>query len=122
MYAKGYCLMKVRTGLLCLGTMLSGLLLAGCEMPAEATARARQTASAGMAARDVAVSERVMAALRTDAGLKGYEIAVVTTKGDVRLTGQLDRQGQIDRVIAMARGVEGVRSIHDELTLNKPGS
>jgi osmotically-inducible protein OsmY len=113
--------MKVRTGLLSLGVMLPVLLLGGCEMPAEATATAQKTAAAGMAARDVAVTERVKAALAGDAGIKDHEVAVVTTKGDVRLTGMLDSRGQIDHAIALVRGVEGVRSIHDELGVKKSG-
>ncbi|MEW6163550.1 MAG: BON domain-containing protein [Pseudomonadota bacterium] len=112
--------MKIRTGWLLLGAMLSSPLLGGCEMPAEATARARQAAAAGMAGRDAAVTERVEIALRSDAAIQADKIAVLTTKGDVRLTGRFDSQDQIDRVIALVRGVEGVRSIHDELTLSRP--
>lgn len=113
--------MKVRSRLLSLAVALLGLLLGGCEMPAAATAAAQKTAATGMAARDVAVTERVKAALLGDAGLRGHEIAVVTTKGDVRLTGLLDSQGQIGHAIALVRGVEGVRSIHDELGVKKSG-
>jgi osmotically-inducible protein OsmY len=51
--------------------------------------------------------------------LKGADITVVTLKGDVRLTGVLDSQAQIDDAIRIARAAEGANTIHDELTLKK---
>jgi len=47
------------------------------------------------------------------------DITVVTTKGDVRLTGILDSQAQIDEAIRIARAVNGVHAIHHELTIKK---
>lgn len=114
--------MKVRPGLLSLRVMLLGLLLGGCGMPEEGAGVASPSAIAGPAARDAAVTARVKAALLADASIRNFDIAVATAKGDVRLTGLLDGQGQIDHAIALARGVEGVRSIHDELGLKKPAS
>ncbi|WP_396267749.1 BON domain-containing protein [Ideonella sp.] len=68
---------------------------------------------------DDEVTTSVKTALVTDPVLKAYDIAVVTSKGDVRLTGQVDAQSQIDAAMAMVRAVPGVHSIHDELTLKK---
>jgi hyperosmotically inducible protein len=51
--------------------------------------------------------------------LKGADITVVTLKGDVRLTGVLDSQAQIDDAIRISRAAEGAHTIHDELTLKK---
>jgi hyperosmotically inducible protein len=66
---------------------------------------------------DSAVTAKVTTALLGDDLVKHLDIAVLTTKGDVRLTGILDDQSQIDRAHSLARAVEGVHSIHDELTL-----
>lgn len=51
--------------------------------------------------------------------LKGTDITVVTLKGDVRLTGVLDSQAQIDEALRIARAAEGAHTIHDELTVKK---
>ena len=65
------------------------------------------------------MTQHVKTALLQNESLKGFDIAVVTLKGDVRLTGQLENQAQIDQVIKIARASEGAHTIHDELTLKK---
>lgn len=44
-------------------------------------------------------------------------MAVATTKGDVRLTGVVSSQAQIDTAISVVRAAEGARTIHNELTV-----
>lgn len=68
---------------------------------------------------DILVTGRVKTALLDDAMIKSFDISVATKKGDVRLTGFVDNQAQIDRSIAVARAVQGVHSIHDELQIKK---
>lgn len=72
----------------------------------------------GMPADDMDVTKRVKSAIAMDNTLSGFNIVVVTTKGDVRLTGKVDTQLQINQILATARAVEGVTSVHDELKLN----
>ena len=66
---------------------------------------------------DMDVTKKVRAALAKDNALSAFDIAIVTTKGDVRLTGKVDTQLQINQIVAITRGVEGVKTVHDELTL-----
>jgi hyperosmotically inducible protein len=40
-------------------------------------------------------------------------------KGDVRLTGVLETQQQIDEALRLARAAEGAHTIHDELSLKR---
>ena len=68
---------------------------------------------------DVDVTTNVQTALLRDDQLKGVDITVVTLKGDVRLTGVVDSQAQIDRALVVARTADGMHAIHDELTLKK---
>ena len=65
------------------------------------------------------ITEHVKTALQQAESLKGIDITVVTSKGDVRLTGVLDSQAQIDDAIRIARTADGAHTIHDELTLKK---
>jgi len=73
----------------------------------------------GQATDDVIVTSRVKTALLNEPLVKSFDISVTTLKGDVRLTGFVNSQAQIDRSIAVARAVEGVHSIHDELSIKK---
>jgi len=93
--------------------------LGGCSKPAEAPAGSSAPASVAVNVSDSDVSEQVKTALLQSDALKGMDITVVTTKGDVRLTGILDSQAQIDEAIRIARAVNGVHAIHHELTIKR---
>ena len=65
------------------------------------------------------VTTKVKAALLADASVKSLDIAVVTRKGEVQLSGFVDNQGQIDRAIEVVRGIEGVRTVSNEMSIKK---
>ena len=71
----------------------------------------------GTPALDTDVTKRVKSAIAMDNALSGFDIGVVTTKGDVHLTGSVDTQLQINQLVAITRDVEGVKSVKDELKL-----
>lgn len=68
---------------------------------------------------DSIVTARVKAALLADATVKSLDIAVVTRKGEVQLSGFVDNQGQIDHALEVAHGVEGARSVSNEMSVKK---
>lgn len=68
---------------------------------------------------DGIITAKVKAALLADASVKSLDIAAVTRKGEVQLSGFVDNQGQIDRAIEVAHGIEGVRSVSNEMSVKK---
>jgi hyperosmotically inducible protein len=68
---------------------------------------------------DGIITSQVKAALLADVNVKSFDIAVVTRKDEVQLSGFVDNQSQIDRAIEVARGVEGVRSVRNEMSIKK---
>jgi hyperosmotically inducible protein len=68
---------------------------------------------------DGIVTARVKAAFVADASVKSLDIAVATRKGEVQLSGFVDNQGQIDHAIEVARGIEGVRSVSNQMSVKK---
>ena len=96
--------------------IMSGTLLTACNKPPE-TAGMSSTATTEVS--DIELTRRVKTALLTEESVKSFDITVVTAKGDVRLTGILDTQEQIDTAHKLVLAVEGVHSLHDELTLKK---
>lgn len=68
---------------------------------------------------DGIVTAAVKAALLADAYVKSLDIAVKTRRGDVQLSGFVNNQSQIDRAIEVARGVRGVRTVNDEMSVKK---
>lgn len=69
----------------------------------------------GVASDDMDITKRVKSAIVMDNAFSGFNIVVVTTKGDVRLTGKVDNKEQIQQILAIARAVDGVKTVHDEL-------
>ena len=101
---------------------ISALAAAGlgaCGKASEPATASAPAASAAANVSDLDITEHVMTALNQADSLKGADIRVVTTQGDVRLTGALDNQGQIDEALRIARAAEGSHTIHDELTIKK---
>lgn len=105
--------------------------LAGCNKPATTSpapgssatsapaAEANASSASGSNVADGDVTTNVKTALLKDDRLKAFDIGVDTQKGDVRLSGTVDSQAQVDEVIKLARATDGVHSIHDELTVRK---
>lgn len=76
-------------------------------------------ATVGNTIDDSIITAKVKSALLADQSIKSFDIAVATRKGEVQLSGYVNNQGQIDRAINIARGVEGVQSINSEMSIKK---
>lgn len=76
-------------------------------------------ATVGNTVDDGIVTARVKSALLSYPEIKSFDIAVVTRKGEVQLSGFVDNQAQINKAIDLARGVEGVKSINNEMSIKK---
>jgi hyperosmotically inducible periplasmic protein len=88
--------------------------------PATPSAGAASGAAAAVAnVSDVDINEHVKTALLRSEMLKGTDITVLTTQGDVSLTGTLRSQAQVDEAIRIARAAEGIHAVHDHLTVKK---
>jgi len=76
-------------------------------------------ASVGNIVDDGIVTAKVKSALLADPGVKSFDIAIVTRKGEVQLSGFVDSQAQVDRAIDISRAVEGVQSINNQMSIKK---
>jgi hyperosmotically inducible protein len=76
-------------------------------------------ATIGNAVDDGIITTKVRSALLADPGMKSFDIAVVTRKGEVQLSGFVDSQSQIDQAIAISRKVEGVKAVGNEMSIKK---
>jgi hyperosmotically inducible protein len=76
-------------------------------------------ATVGSTIDDSVVTAKVKSALLSDPGVKSSDISVVTRKGEVQLSGYVDNQGQINRAIDVARRVEGVLRVGNEMSIKK---
>ena len=77
------------------------------------------TITVGNTVDDSVVTSRVKTALLGDESTKSRDIAIVTRKGEVQLSGFVDNQQQIDRAIEITRGIEGVSGVSNEMSIKK---
>ena len=116
--------MRVDRKLLVLGVTLAGamsVLIAGCDNRQDKLPAAPARTTVGTEIDDTVVTTKVKSALFADPDIKSFDLNVETRKGAVQLSGFVDNQAQIDRAITTTRGVQGVRSVENSISL-KVGS
>ena len=135
--------MKNVSGIITIALVSSlGLLAAGCDRNKEAeenraeekydnaVAETKQESrdlgdtleqkadQAGQAIDDAAITTSVKARYLADDLLKGHEISVETNHGVVMLTGKVQNDAAKEKATDIARAVDGVVSVNNELTTN----
>ena len=110
-------------------------LFAGCEKQAATTDSATGTtttaapaASAGQIAKqaedrvaDAATTAKVKTALLADPDVKALRIDVDTRDGVVTLSGTVMNASNIERAATIAKGIDGVKSVDNRLTVKASG-
>lgn len=109
--------MRTRFGLLVLLAGVMAVFGAGCNKPQDATGTPPPKTTVGTEIDDTVTTARVKSALVADPDVKGFDFKVETRKGEVQLSGFVDNQTQVDRAIAVTRGVAGVRNIDNKVSL-----
>jgi hyperosmotically inducible periplasmic protein len=93
-------------------------MLSGCNKQQESTV-IQPLSATSHEVKDSEVTQNVKAVLLLDEKVKGLDVAVATLKGDVKLTGIAESQSQIDYVHQIVRSIQGVHTIHDELSVKQ---
>ena len=65
------------------------------------------------------ITSKVKAALLGDPSIKSFDIKVVTRDDEVLLTGFVDNLTQVERAMEVARSIEGVRLVRNEMSIKK---
>lgn len=95
------------------------VLVTACDgTPAQVLAAPPAT-SVGTDIDDTVVTSRVKSALLADPDVKSADLKVETRSGEVMLSGFVGSQSQVDRAIAVARGVEGVKVVSNKTDLKE---
>ena len=77
------------------------------------------TATVGNKVDDGIITGKVKAALLSDSSIQSRDIGVLTRIDEVQLSGFVNDQQQMDKAIAIASGVRGVRSVANEMKIKK---
>ncbi len=92
--------------------------LSACNKTEDSAATAPPT-TVGTQVDDSVLTTKVRAALVQDDQVKSLDVKVTTNKGQVMLSGFADNQAQIDRSVAVAKGIEGVVDVDNKLSLKE---
>jgi osmotically-inducible protein OsmY len=100
--------MNIRTLLVAAIIGTSTIAMAGCTAT-------RTQESAGEYTGDAAITAKVKTAFVTDKTVRATDVNVETFRGTVQLSGFVDSRDQISRATEIARNVEGVKSVKNDL-------
>jgi len=109
-------------GLRIVTTTVAGVMvisMVACSKTVDTTGTPAPTISVGTEIDDSVVTTRVKTALLDHIDIKGFDIQVETRKGEVMLSGFVANQGQIDQALAVTKGIEGVTSVLNKLSLKE---
>jgi hyperosmotically inducible periplasmic protein len=116
--------LSTRSRLMPAMTIASAFALALVVSTASAgTATGEQTKAHEESAQPVSdswITTKVKADLLVTEETKGLDINVTTTNGVVTLSGKLDSQAQVDKAVAVARSIKGVKSVDATTLTVKP--
>ena len=91
------------------------LLLLMLIVSLAACASTSKQESAGEYIHDSVITTKVKSLLAADNFLKSFRISVETYKGVVQMSGFVDSQRAVDKAVQIARSVNGVRSVKNNL-------
>lgn len=112
--------MRTVNGFVIACAVLGAGVVSAADQPAAEERRPEQRAAAddgGMERPDAWITTKVKLALLTDDQVSGMEVNVDTTDGRVTLHGSVDSAAEKTRAEQVARGIEGVRSVRNQLTI-----
>ncbi len=99
-------------------TALAASLLVACNKAPEPTAPTpASSGTVGTQIDDAVITSNVKAALLGEPDIKSLDISVDTSKGEVKLTGLVDNQAQIDQAALVATRASGTTSVRNELRI-----
>jgi osmotically-inducible protein OsmY len=99
------------------GKMFAMLLASSLVMTAGGCAGTRTRETTGQYVDDSVITNKIRAAILGEPGLKSTEIGIETFKGRVQLSGFVSQRSDIDSAIRLARNVDGVSSVTNDLQL-----
>lgn len=103
-----------------LNTVLKWISLLSVTFFLAACAATDTTRSTGEYADDTAITARVKLALANDQHVSALDTQVETFRGIVQLSGFADTREQAERAGTVARGVEGVKDVRNDIRIRPP--
>lgn len=85
------------------------------QEPSASESLASSGSTAGASVEDTLLTTQVKAALLADPEIRDDGIRVQADQGEITLSGSVENQAQLDAALQVARGVDGVRDVENNL-------
>ena len=95
------------------------LVVVGCSPYGTVYGVAVEERTTGTIAADAKIKAAIEKGFLEDSDVKALDISAYCYNGNVYLVGEYDRAPQKERAIAIAKGIEGVRSVHMHILQKK---
>jgi osmotically-inducible protein OsmY len=95
----------------------SGFFIVALMVSALGCGSTPQQSSTGQYIDDTAITTKVKTGIFNEPTLKSGQISVETYKSVVQLTGFVDSAASMDKAVAIARSVQGVSSVKNDMRL-----
>ena len=100
-----------------LSRFFSAFLVALTLMAAAGCASTPKQEATGEYVDDSVITSKVKAAILNEPGLSSADVNVETFKGVVQLSGFVNSKTDINKAVAVARGVGGVKSVKNDMRI-----
>lgn len=83
------------------------------------TSEKHETMSSGNMMSDSAITAKIKSKYVSDSEIKGRNVHVSTTNGEVTLTGEVNSNEMRDKAVSTARNTDGVKEVNSELKVKQ---
>jgi hyperosmotically inducible periplasmic protein len=98
------------------------LSVSGCTKPEDRVHQSWVTPPAGEAVDDNTLASTIRAALLADPDVKNLDVKIEAHNGEVMLSGFVDNQAEMDRIIMFAWMAEGIKKVDNKMSLKSGGA
>lgn len=92
---------------------------AGCDNGRKTTAGSAPNTTAGTTVDDSIITTKIKSGLLADPVVNGLDPEIETHNGTVQLSGSVETQAQMDRVVEITRSVNGVTNVENKMKIRK---
>jgi hyperosmotically inducible protein len=103
-------------------TLAGALSIASCTKPEDRVHESWVAPPAGEVVDDSTLTATIKSSLRTDPAVKDLDVKVEAHNGEVMLSGFVDNQAQMDRVIMFAWMAEGIKKVDNKMSVKGGGT
>jgi hyperosmotically inducible protein len=100
-----------------IAVLVGTLCVSGCTRHEDKVHESWKTPEPKAQIDDTTLADSLKAALRADPNVKNLDVKVEAHNGELMLTGTVNNQAQMDRLLMLAWMAEGVRKVDNKLSL-----